>query len=97
TTLPYEPGPGATGLELADRIERECAELAALGCREGVHTAVLAVDPRDWQVVRFVLWEDAVPADEDATERYEGFHLSAPRLAGLPEGRHRSRRSPAAS
>jgi hypothetical protein len=86
TTLPYEPGP--TGLELAERIDRECAELAALSRREGVHTAALAVDPRDWRMVRFVLWEDTVPADEDATERYEVFHLSAPGLAGLPEGRH---------
>lgn len=54
-----------------------------------MHTAALAFDPYAWQVVRFVLWADAVAPDEDATERYEVLHLSAPGLAGLPEGRVR--------
>jgi hypothetical protein len=75
------------GLGLTARIERETAELEVLAGRAGVHTAVLAVDPRDWQLLRFILWEDSVPSDEDATERYEVLHLSAPGLAELPEGR----------
>lgn len=68
----------STGMGLASRIERESTALAALAQRDGVHTAVLGVDPRHWQLVRFVLWRDAIPRDEDATERYEVLHLSVP-------------------
>ncbi|MFD6534221.1 DUF4865 family protein [Streptomyces sp. NPDC060184] len=82
-----EPGREADGLGLAALIEREAEELRALAHGEGVHTAALAVDPHSWQLVRFVLWADAVAPDEDATERYEVLHLSAPGLADLPEGR----------
>jgi uncharacterized protein DUF4865 len=95
TTIPPEPGPGSTapdagangGEELSARIEREIDELVALGGQAGVHTAALALDPRDWQLMRFVLWAGPVPAGEDATERYEVLHLSAPEPAGLPRGR----------
>lgn len=86
-TLPADPDPDDTGLGLAERVEREIAAVRALGRREGVHTATLALDPRHWQLVRFVLWQDAVPADEHATERYENLYLCAPDLAALPEGR----------
>ncbi|KAA2261951.1 DUF4865 family protein [Solihabitans fulvus] len=72
-----------TGLGLAARIERETEELAKLARREDVHTAALAVDPRDWRLLRFVLWADAVPPEEDATERYEVLHVSTPELAEL--------------
>ncbi|MFD9407624.1 DUF4865 family protein [Streptomyces sp. NPDC059989] len=88
TALPGGPGPDPDGLGLAGRIERETGELAELARRDGVHTAVLAVDPRDWRLLRFVVWADAVPQDEDATERYQVLHLSAPGLADLPNGLH---------
>ncbi|MFG2875615.1 DUF4865 family protein [Streptomyces sp. NPDC048337] len=88
TALPDGPGPDPDGLGLAERIERETRELAELARREGVHTAVLAVDPRDWRLLRFVVWADTVPQDEDATERYQVLHLSAPGLADLPDGIH---------
>ncbi|MFJ4780041.1 DUF4865 family protein [Streptomyces sp. NPDC088762] len=88
TALPGGPGPDPVGLELAGRIERETAALEELARRDGVHTAALAVDPRDWQLLRFVLWADAAPQDEDATERYQVLHLSAPGLADLPNGLH---------
>ncbi|MFI6508982.1 DUF4865 family protein [Streptosporangium sp. NPDC050855] len=81
--LPADPDPDATGLGLAGRIARETERLRALARREGVHTAALALDPRDWRLLRFVLWQDAVPGDEDATERYEVLHLSAPGLEDL--------------
>lgn len=87
TALPADPDPDDTGLGLATRIERELGELEALSRRDGVHTAALAVDPRHWHLVRFVLWQDAVPSGEDVTERYEVLHLSAPGLADLPDGR----------
>jgi len=54
-----------------------------LGC--GVDR--LAGDPRGWQLLRFVMWEDAVPPEEETTERYEVLHLSSPGLADLPNGR----------
>ena len=49
---------------------------------------VLGVDPTDWRLLRFVLWQDAVPAAEPATDRFEVLHLSAPGLSALPNGRH---------
>jgi Domain of unknown function (DUF4865) len=88
TVVPADPDPDGTGMELTARIEREIKELETLAGRDGVHTAALAIDPRDWRLVRFALWQDTVPADEDTTERYELVHLSAPSLAALPNGRH---------
>lgn len=88
TPVPTDPDREATGLGLSARIEQETAELAALAHRDGVHTAALAIDPRHWELLRFVLWEDTVPGADDATERYEVLHLSAPGLAALPTGRH---------
>jgi Domain of unknown function (DUF4865) len=87
TVLPTDPDPEDTGLALSGRIEREIEELGTLAQRGDVHTAALAVDPGTWQLVRFVLWEGAVPAGHDATERYEVLHLTAPDLAALPHGR----------
>jgi hypothetical protein len=86
TLLPADAdsdGPGEVS-----RVEREIEQLDELARREGVHTAALALDPRHWQLLRFVLWQDAVPRDADATERYEVLHLSAPHLSDLPHGRN---------
>jgi hypothetical protein len=77
-----------TGLGMSVRIEEEIEALEALAERDSVHTAALAIDPQQWQLLRFVLWQDGVPAGEGATERYEVLHLSAPELSGLPTGRH---------
>ncbi len=84
TPIPVDADP----MGLTELVQRETDELGALARRDGVHTAALAVDPRHWQLMRFVLWEHAVPEAEDATERYEVLHLSAPYLSELPEGRH---------
>ncbi|MEU4832925.1 DUF4865 family protein [Streptosporangium sp. NPDC023615] len=83
TALPADPDPDGTGLGLSARIAGETGRLEEFARREGVHTAALALDARDWRLLRFVLWQEAVPADEDATERYEVLHLSAPGLDGL--------------
>ncbi|MEV5509449.1 DUF4865 family protein [Streptomyces orinoci] len=80
TTLPEFADPDG----LAALFEEETARLHSTAGREGVHTTALAFDPRHWQLLRFTLWEDAAPADEDATERYEVLHLSAPHLDALP-------------
>ncbi len=81
--------PVPAGADPAAAVEEALAELAVTARAEGVHTAALAFDPRDWQLLRFVLWEEGVPASEgEECERYEVLHLSAPHLAGIPEGRH---------
>ncbi|MEV8632977.1 DUF4865 family protein [Streptosporangium sp. NPDC051023] len=87
TPLPADPD--TTGLGLTTRIGEEVEELHALARHGGVHTAALAVDPYHWRLLRFVLWQDAVPREEETTERYEVLHLSAPGLSGLPDGRNR--------
>ncbi|MBB5118798.1 hypothetical protein AF335_06585 [Streptomyces eurocidicus] len=74
---------GAEPDDLAALVAEETRLLRELAARDGVHTAALAVDPRHWQLMRLILWERAVPQDEgaeDATERYEVLHLSAPHL-----------------
>ena len=86
TALPADPDPAGTGL--AARIDQEIGALDEFADRDGVHTAALAFDPQQWQLMRFVLWDRAVPQDADATERYQVLHLSAPGLADLPRGRH---------
>ena len=85
--IPASVDAASDGRGLAAFIEREAEELRELAGRPGVHTAALAVDPTGWQLVRVLLWRDAVPDGEDATERYEVLHLSKPGLAALPEGR----------
>ncbi|MBD0707974.1 MULTISPECIES: DUF4865 family protein [unclassified Streptomyces] len=76
-----------TGLGLSALIDRETEELRRLAAHESVHTAALAFDPHHWRLLRFVLWADSSAPDEEATERYEVLHLSAPGLDALPEGR----------
>jgi hypothetical protein len=86
--IPADPDTEGSGLGLTSQIEQEMEELHALARRADVHTAALAVDPHHWQLMRFVLWKDAVAPDEPATERYEVLHLSAPGLSDLLDGRH---------
>ncbi|CND91148.1 Uncharacterised protein [Mycobacterium tuberculosis] len=86
TPMPAWPDPDGTGLAMAGWLDERAAEIRALARRDDVHTAALAVDPRHWQALRFVLWRD-VAADAEATERYRVLHLSAPGLDALPEGR----------
>ncbi|MFD4752981.1 DUF4865 family protein [Streptomyces sp. NPDC058426] len=87
TPIPPDPDTHGTGLGLSALIERETAHLRTLAAHDGVHTAALAVDPHHWQLLRFVLWADSAAPDEEATERYEVLHLSAPGIGELPEGR----------
>ncbi|MGW4688025.1 DUF4865 family protein [Streptomyces sp. NPDC004244] len=87
TTVPAHADPERTGSGLSALIEQETERLHRLSRHDGVHTAALALDPHHWQLLRFVLWADTSAPDQDATERYEVLHLSAPGLADLPEGR----------
>ncbi|MEV1008654.1 DUF4865 family protein [Streptomyces sp. NPDC049881] len=85
THLPTDPD--GSGLGLAERIERETAELRELAQHEDIHTAALAFDPHHWQLMRFILRRDNSTRDEDATEHYRVLHLSSPDLPNLPNGR----------
>ncbi|MGX1128012.1 hypothetical protein RKD49_000202 [Streptomyces glaucescens] len=87
TPVPADADPEGTGLGLSALIEWETEQLRRLSRHDGVHTAALAIDPHHWQLLRFVLWSGTSAPDQDATERYEVLHLSAPGLSGLPEGR----------
>lgn len=53
----------------------------------GVHTAVLAVDPRHWETVLFTLGDRTPPSGVLDPDRYEVLHVSAPHLAEVPVGR----------
>ncbi len=79
TPLPADPDGSGGGLQrfVAEEIE-QARQLAG---QPGVHTVALALDPHHWRLLRLVLGPD-----EAAVERYELLHLSAPELAGLPEG-----------
>ncbi|AZQ74146.1 DUF4865 family protein [Streptomyces abikoensis] len=82
TPMPADADPESV---VADAL----GELDELAGRAGAHTTALAFDPRHWQLLRFTLWEHAVPPGEDErAERYEVLHLSHPHLKELPEGRH---------
>lgn len=59
--------------------------VAGLVAGDGVHSTALAVDTRNWQLLRFTLWHDE-PQDDGV--RYRVLHLSHPELDDLPRGRH---------
>ncbi|MEV4561635.1 DUF4865 family protein [Kitasatospora sp. NPDC049285] len=81
TPVPTDPDP----LALAATVDRALDALRALAERPGVHTALLALDPGRWELLRFTLWQDA--PTEDTGTVYRVPHLSAPGLADLPAGR----------
>ena len=74
-------GPGLSAF-----IDAEVRTLSELAARPDVHTAALAVETATRHLIRFVLWDSAVPEDEDATERFEVLHLSAHGLDQLLAG-----------
>ncbi|MFC8716014.1 DUF4865 family protein [Kitasatospora sp. NPDC057198] len=82
TAVPVRQDPAA----LAAHAEHEIEQLREESRRPGVHTAVLALDPSRWQLLRFTLW-DAAPAEDPTAELFAVPHLSAPELSALPEGR----------
>ncbi|MFF4343779.1 DUF4865 family protein [Kitasatospora sp. NPDC001540] len=71
---------------LAAHVDGEVEQLRELARRPGAHTAVLALDPARWELLRFVLWADG-PRDDPAATPFAVPHLSAPELSALPEGR----------
>ena len=64
--------------------------MTELGNRPDVHTAALVADPKTWQLLRFVLWADDIPANEQG-ERFEVMHVSTPDIHRA-QGDHRCTR-----
>lgn len=80
--------PIPAGVDHVTLIDKELDELGELAGQEGVHSAVLAFDPRHWELVRLTLSQRTAPDRDDATERYEVLHLSAPDSGQLALGRN---------
>ncbi|GAA2586405.1 DUF4865 family protein [Streptomyces tubercidicus] len=96
----HRPGPAAGALprtftrrtatlaedaDAATVIAQAIAGHEELATTDGVHTTVLALDPRHWELVHFTLWADGAP--EAAGDRYQVLHLSAPGTDRLGTGR----------
>ena len=64
--------PLAPGVDPAEPVRAAREELGDL--LPGVHSVALAVDPRQWELVRFTLWTETPP--ESAGTRYQLLHLS---------------------
>ncbi|GAA2721417.1 MULTISPECIES: DUF4865 family protein [Streptomyces] len=77
TPLPADADP-------AEAVAEALAGLAGAARTAGVHTAAVGVDPREWQLLRFVLWQEGVP-DGEAGERYRVLHLSDPHLQEITD------------
>ncbi|MEV6912670.1 DUF4865 family protein [Amycolatopsis sp. NPDC051071] len=100
TVLGFEEGPAfgtppAAAGKHVEQIPAEADPVAFVGealdglrdhvRRDGAHSAALAVDPSTWQVVRYSLWRDEAPEQDEV--RYRILHLSSPRLEELRRGR----------
>ena len=70
---------------LAGTIEAATEETRALATEPGVHTSALAVDTRNWQLVRFTLFSGDAPITPG--HRYQVLHLSTPDLAAVTTSR----------
>jgi hypothetical protein len=81
-------GVGRTGTVIACLavLAGVAPELRQRAATDGVHSTALAIDPRNWELVQFTLWEDTAP--ESAGTRYRVLHLSTPELGELQAGRH---------
>ncbi|MER6304862.1 DUF4865 family protein [Streptomyces sp. NPDC001657] len=76
------------GADLTTVVAEAAAEQEELASSDGVHSAVVALDPRHWELIRFTLWADAAAdVPPSAGDRYQVLHLSAPGIAGLGAGR----------
>jgi hypothetical protein len=76
--LPAEADPAAAVEEALGELERDSRT-------PGVHSRVLGIDPRSWELVHFTLWAHAAPSMHGL--RYQVLHLSAPGLATIDAGR----------
>ena len=100
TGLAFRAGPGYDGTPtaatrrsealsadhpLARLVEEAVGRAEATVATPGVHSAAVAVDPATWQLVELVLW--TTPPPQVPGDAYQVLHVSAARLADLPQGR----------
>ncbi|MGW1838275.1 DUF4865 family protein [Streptomyces sp. NPDC002067] len=76
--LPEDADPDASFTEALAGHER-------LARTSEVHTTAMAYSPASWEVAHFTLWAGEAP--DDAGDRYQVLHLSAPDIGALDEGR----------
>ncbi|MPY59334.1 DUF4865 family protein [Streptomyces spongiae] len=69
--------------EVAEDAVREAGRLAAL---DGAVCAAAVVDPRDWELVHFSLWDHDSPKAEG--DRFQVLYTNTPERARLPRGMH---------
>ncbi|MEU5209231.1 DUF4865 family protein [Streptomyces sp. NPDC020742] len=74
----------AEGADPDTAVTAAVARHERLAATDGVHSTSLALDPSRWELVHFTLWTDAVP--EEAGDRYQVLHLSAPGMDRLRAG-----------
>ncbi|GAB7034840.1 DUF4865 family protein [Streptomyces sp. NPDC021749] len=73
--------------DVAAVVAEAVAEQEELATADGVHSAVVALDPRHWELIRFTLWADAAAdVPPAAGDRYQVLHLSAPGVARIGAG-----------
>ena len=72
-------------IDPAPALARAASDLKAFAQSTGLHSALLAVDPRAWELLCFTLWSDRAPADAPG-DRYQVLHFSKPELASVPTG-----------
>jgi hypothetical protein len=75
------------GLGLKKFVEEACASFETVASRPDLHTAVLALDPVTWRLLRFECTVEAPPVPADDSEHYEVLHVSVPDIERLPAGR----------
>ncbi|HEX4212234.1 MAG TPA: DUF4865 family protein [Candidatus Dormibacteraeota bacterium] len=73
--------PVPPGEDPQEAVARAADEVVAIAALPSVHTVALAVDPRDWELIIFTLWEERVEAG--AGTRYEVLHPCRPELDAL--------------
>jgi hypothetical protein len=69
--------PLGDGIDPTDAVPGLLEQLAFRASVRGVHTAMMAIDPRTWEVIEFTLWTDAAPLHVPGV-RYSVLHLSQP-------------------
>ncbi|MGW6567736.1 DUF4865 family protein [Streptomyces sp. NPDC054975] len=103
TGLAYEEGPAAgavprTATRRTSSVPQDVAPGHAVAeavkdhghgsSRDGVVASALAIDPRHWELLSFALWAEGAKIPEDAGDRFQVLHLSAPErelLVSRPE------------
>jgi hypothetical protein len=67
----------------ADVVEQARIALRQRAQTAGVHSSAFAIDPRNWELVHFTLWERDAP--DAVAIRYQVLHVSSPHLSEIVE------------